>query len=243
MRNSEGIHPWKHFKTITKHRNLVMAMCFRIGLYRQGLLHDLSKYSWTEFSRGCRYFQGNRSPNNYEREKNGFSLSWLHHKGRNKHHFEYWLDYDERRNGGVKGMPMPRRYIAEMYCDRVAACITYQKEDYDDLSPIRYFYRGSGKYLMHPDTRRDIGFLLTMLGERGSRATERYIKTVYLRGGEIPEDYREFSSLEEFDAAHGPDGANGAHAAHGANGEIGAHAAHGANGADGAHAARGKNGV
>ena len=83
---------WKHFKTITKHKLLVMRYCFRIGLYKQGLLHDLSKYSWPEFRVGCRYYQGNRSPNNAEREAPGVSTSWMHHKGRNKHHYEYWVD-------------------------------------------------------------------------------------------------------------------------------------------------------
>ena len=45
----------KHFQTITKHKILVMQECFRVGLYRQGLLHDLSKYGWTEFRVGCRH--------------------------------------------------------------------------------------------------------------------------------------------------------------------------------------------
>ena len=103
---------WQHFKTITHHKLLVMRYCFRIGLYRQGLTHDLSKYSFTEFSRGCRYWQGNRSPNNAEREDTGVSLSWLHHKGRNKHHFEYWIDYGIGCDTIIKGVPMPRKYVA-----------------------------------------------------------------------------------------------------------------------------------
>lgn len=70
----------KHFQTITKHKILVMQECFRVGLYRQGLLHDLSKYGWTEFRVGCRYYQGTRSPNNAEREDKGYSSAWLHHK-------------------------------------------------------------------------------------------------------------------------------------------------------------------
>ena len=118
------MHIWGHFKTITKHRHKVMRLCFRIGLYRQGLMHDL------EFPKGCIYFQGDRSPNNKEREVTGISLSWLHHKGRSKHHFEYWLDYDETRPGCMRGMRMPRRYIAEMFCDRLAACQTYEKDKY-----------------------------------------------------------------------------------------------------------------
>ena len=68
------MHPWLHFKTITRHKLLVMKYCFRIGLYKQGLLHDLSKYSPTEFLVGCKYYQGTRSPNNAERE----DLSLIH---------------------------------------------------------------------------------------------------------------------------------------------------------------------
>ena len=87
------MHPWLHFKTITRHKLLVMHYCFRAGMYKQGLLHDLSKYAPVEFLVGCKYYQGDRSPNNAEREDTGISKSWLHHKGRNKHHFEYWVDY------------------------------------------------------------------------------------------------------------------------------------------------------
>ena len=81
---------WKHFKTITKHKLLVMEGCFKVGLYWQGITHDLSKYSPTEFLVGARYFQGTRSPNAAEREAKGYSEAWMHHKGRNRHHYEYW---------------------------------------------------------------------------------------------------------------------------------------------------------
>ena len=97
----------RHFGTITKHKLLVMKACFQVGLYRQGLLHDLSKYTWTEFRTGVRYYQGDRSPNNAEREAKGYSSSWLHHKGRNKHHFEYWIDYTLKPGEILGGMKMP----------------------------------------------------------------------------------------------------------------------------------------
>ena len=90
------INIWNHFKTITKHRMLVCRHCFQIGLYRQGLTHDLSKYSPEEFFTGVRYYQGTRSPNAAEREDLGYSKAWLHHKGRNKHHYEYWIDMREK---------------------------------------------------------------------------------------------------------------------------------------------------
>ncbi len=188
----------KHLNTINRHRREVRRLCFRIGLYWQGITHDLSKYSPTEFLKGIIYYQGNKSPNNYEREINGYSLSWLHHKGRNKHHFEYWLDYDMNKKGAA-GMRMPRKYIAEMFCDRIAACKIYEKEDYTKESPIRFFYRGFGRNLMHPETRREIGYLLTLLGDRGEDAAVVFIREKYLKGSEIPLSYIELKDIEEYE--------------------------------------------
>ena len=83
------MHIIKHFRTITHHRHLVCQYCFKVGLYWRGLTHDLSKYSPTEFWRGAKYYQGTFSPTQQERRENGYSLAWMHHKGRNRHHFEY----------------------------------------------------------------------------------------------------------------------------------------------------------
>ena len=116
---------WQHFKTITHHKLLVMAGCFRVGLYWQGLTHDLSKYSPTEFLVGARYYQGTRSPNAAERDEKGYSEAWMHHKGRNRHHYEYWTDMSPMTRN-YDPIPMPRRYLAEMVMDRIAACRTYQ---------------------------------------------------------------------------------------------------------------------
>ena len=86
------MHPILHFKTITQHKEKVLEHCLRCGIPWQGLTHDLSKYSPTEFIPGALYYQGNRSPNERERELFGASAAWMHHKGRNRHHFEYWTD-------------------------------------------------------------------------------------------------------------------------------------------------------
>ena len=120
----------KHFCTITRHRLLVCKHCFKLGLYWQGLTHDLSKYSPEEFWTGVRYYQGDRSPNAAEREVIGFSKAWLHHKGRNKHHFEYWIDVSLNKEEGLVGNKMPVRYVAEMLCDRIAACEVYRGKNY-----------------------------------------------------------------------------------------------------------------
>ena len=172
---------WRHFKTITHHKLLVMKGCFQVGLYRQGLLHDLSKYGPTEFLVGCRYFQGNKSPNNAEREEKGYSSAWLHHKGRNKHHLEYWIDYGVGEVKGMTGMKMPVNYVVEMFIDRMSASKNYQKEKYTDRSPLEYFERGRGHYMMHPETEALLEKLLVMLAEKGEDETFRYIRQEVLK--------------------------------------------------------------
>ncbi|MCD7858646.1 MAG: DUF5662 family protein [Firmicutes bacterium] len=177
--------PWQHFKTITRHRMIVCAGCFRVGLYWRGLTHDLSKYSPTEFWNGAKYYQGIRSPNTAEREDKGYSEAWMHHKGCNRHHYEYWTDLDMETHEYVS-VPIPRVYLVEQLMDRRAACIVYQGKDYHDSSALEYFQRGFEQYRLHPKTRREIEFLLTMLAQKGDRETFRYIRTHVLKGKPFP---------------------------------------------------------
>ena len=167
----------QHFRTITKHKILVMKECFRVGLYRQGLLHDMSKYGWTEFRVGCKYYQGTRSPNNAERETLGYSSAWLHHKGRNKHHYEYWIDYSASDiKGGMAPARMPEKYVVEMLMDRIAACKTYHGSSYTDGDPLAYFSKGKANAMMHPETKALLEKLLTMLAQKGEKETFSYIR-------------------------------------------------------------------
>lgn len=160
------MHPVKHFRTITKHRHKVIAHCFKAGLGFRGLFHDLSKYSPAEFIPGAKYYAGTRSPNITERELYGYSSAWLHHKGRNKHHFEYWTDFSlkEQRVCPVK---MPLRYAAEMFCDRVAASKTYRGAAYRDSDPYDYYARSVDHYIIHPETAQTLEYLLRVLRDEG----------------------------------------------------------------------------
>lgn len=169
---------WGHFSTITKHKIKVTKLCFRCGLYKQGLLHDLSKYSPVEFMAGVKYYQGFRSPINREKEVKGYSLGWLHHKGRNKHHWEYWLD---NAPNGIKAVEMPVNYVVEMFCDRVAASMTYQKEHYRDDSALNYLLGGIDNVLMHEHTLSLIRHLLEYLAEHGLDASITYIRNDILK--------------------------------------------------------------
>ncbi len=178
---------WGHFRTITQHRMLVMRYCFAVGLYRQGLMHDLSKYSPTEFLAGCRYYQdGKRSPNNGEREAIGYSSAWMHHKGRNRHHFEFWNDYSVTagKNGRppLQAVQMPRRYVVEMLMDRIAASRIYLKDQYNRHEPLKYFLKGKGHYLMNQQTAKELERMLRILDKKGERALFRFVRKYYLKG-------------------------------------------------------------
>lgn len=166
---------WKHFRTITRHRHAVIKHCRKAGIFWQGLGHDLSKYSPTEFLAGVRNFQGTRSPNEQEREQYGYSSAWMHHKGRNRHHFEYWTDYkpSTRRMEPVK---MPLKYVVEMFCDRVAAGKIYKGKNYTDQSSLDYFMGGKPTRVIHPETSDFLEMLLRMLVEKGEDETFRFIR-------------------------------------------------------------------
>ncbi len=168
-----------HLKTILHHRHLVMYHCFKAGIFRHGLTHDLSKFSPTEFIPSVLYYQGNRSPNEREREVNGYSKAWMHHKGRNRHHFEYWTDYNPQTRR-LEPVPMPDDYIIEMFCDRISASKTYNGKNYNTSRPLEYYMRGKTSRLIEKSTARKIEFLLRMLAEKGEDYTFRYIRTKFL---------------------------------------------------------------
>jgi len=163
-----------------------MKHCFKIGLYKQGILHDLSKYSLREFIPGCIYYQGFQSPNTAERFAKGYSSAWLHHKGRNKHHYEYWIDHRLGPIRGMIGTKMPNNYIAEMIMDRIAASKIYCGEKYDTGQPLAYYELGKTGYIIHLETRALLEFMLHMLKEKGEDYTFAYIRKYVVNKPEYP---------------------------------------------------------
>lgn len=173
------MHVIKHFVTITRHRFEVMKNCFKVGLIWQGLTHDLSKYSPSEFWPGAKYFQGNRSPQVKERELFGYSAAWLHHKGRNKHHFEYWTDFSDGKKVYVE---MPPKYFAEMVCDRIAASKIYLKDKYDNSYPLEYFKTRTDVSGMNENTAKNLEYFLTLLADKGENVMFAELKN-YVKSG------------------------------------------------------------
>lgn len=164
-----------HFCTITDHRHMVMRHCVKAGIPLRGLLHDLSKYMPSEFIPGVKYYQGTRSPNEGEREAYGFSYAWMHHKGRNRHHFEYWTDYDPKTRL-MSPVKMPLKYVKEMFCDRVAASKIYNGENYTDSDALAYFMKAKGRRVIHHDTSALLEHLLRMLAAKGEEYTFDYVR-------------------------------------------------------------------
>lgn len=131
---------FEHLKTIVKHKIEVGKVCFQFGLYWQGIIHDLSKFSWTEFGPSARYFQGTCSPIDVEKKEKGYSAAWLHHKAKNKHHQWYWMDWDSQQN--PKPCRIPRQYVYEMIADWIGAGKVYGKRAGSEWSwdePYKYY--------------------------------------------------------------------------------------------------------
>ena len=132
---------FKHFHTINKHRFYVFRLSVRAGVPLQGLVHDLSKYSCVEFFEGVRFYQGEYSPIHNAYKKLGYSNAWLHHKGRNRHHYEYWYDYGLEK----PAILMPYKYFAEMVCDQLAAGMVYDGDKWNNSSQLKYWMRAREK--------------------------------------------------------------------------------------------------
>lgn len=148
---------WEHFKVITKHKYFVMIECFKRGLYWQGLVHDLSKYSFIEFFTSAKYFQGDKTPIGIEKAEKGYSYAWLNHKAKNKHHWEYWIDL---KDGELLMCPIPDKYVVEMACDMIGASKAYLKGEFNSKEPYNYFNKNRKNFLMEKDAKKKLESLL-----------------------------------------------------------------------------------
>lgn len=156
---------FKHLKTIRLHRKYVRQACFKLGLYWQGLMHDLSKYSITEL-KICKYYSGTRSPHQNCREVLGYSPSWNHHYHKNKHHCQFWID--ESETGKFIPIKMPYKYVIEMFCDMLGASKAYNKENWKPEMLWNYWQTMcKGKRLMHAESIYLLEKLIWNLAENG----------------------------------------------------------------------------
>lgn len=193
---------WLHFKTICKHKYWVMRYCRKCGIAKQGLLHDLSKFSPTEFWNNARYVVPGKSPIDVQKEKIGFSMAWQHHKGHNPHHYEFWMD---KFDDGCYVTRMPFKYAVEMLCDNLAAGKAYQGDKFSYTSEWNWWQKQREIRNMHPDNRDFLELAFYALykseyypGSYVSISPERSINGKYTRCVKAYEDsILNYSTLEE----------------------------------------------
>ena len=170
---------FKHFKMIMTHKTYVFKNCYRAGIPMRGLLHDLSKLSPTEYFESCKYYTGVSSPINEAKKDKGMSMAWFHHRGRNKHHWEYWVD--DLSNGG-HGTLMPYEFALEMICDWIGAGQAYEKDTWTFARPYDWFCtQRKEKGKIHPDIVKFVDRIFWTMKETGDYTSldPYYTKQVY----------------------------------------------------------------
>lgn len=152
-----------HLNTVNKHRFLVFKLSLKAGIPLRGLLHDLSKYSPQEFFEGVKYFNGKVSPIKICKKENGYSKAWLHHKGRNKHHFEYWYDFNTHDKTPI----IPYKYTVELIIDNIAASLTYLGKDWKANSQLNYFINRKDLDYMNDKIKNLLVAVYTEISKKG----------------------------------------------------------------------------
>jgi len=173
-------HPFKHFHTVCVHRRRVIANGAHMGIFWHCLRHDLSKFSYTEFHESAKYYTGDHSPVRGDRmAHHGFSLITQHHVGRNKHHWQYWVDFEA---GRLVVMTMPWKYASEMICDMLSAAKTYHPREFKPDSALLYFERLKSMAYMTQATSSYLEWCLQQYATSGWK---------HLKKKETKEKYRE----------------------------------------------------
>ena len=167
----------KHLKLITKHKWVVFKLCCKVGIPWRGFVHDLSKYSFTEFGESVKYYTGTHSPISECRKQTGRSMAWVHHKAKNKHHAEYWIDfYPEPRP-----VMIPYKYVAEMICDKLAAGIIYSGKNWTSDLELKYYMKERENNLIHEGVDKLLIDVFTQVKDNGIDKTlkRKNIKELY----------------------------------------------------------------
>ena len=168
-----------HFHLINMHRFEVFKLCCKCGFVWRGLTHDLSKYSFEEFFESVKYYKkskGKYSPLLAAKNDKGYSLAWLHHFGRNKHHFEYWYDYAAPDKTPI----IPFKYMVEMVCDRISASKIYNKKKYNNSYPYNYFIERKDEYKINPKMNKFLELVFIELKDKGEVIlNKRHLRDIY----------------------------------------------------------------
>lgn len=157
---------FKHLRRTLRHKWYVFRWCCKAGMPIRGLIHDTSKFSPVEFWESVRYFSDKESPINVSKRVNGYSKAWQHHKGRNPHHYEYWVD---QLDFGGKPLPMPKKYAYEMICDYLGAGQAYNPKGWSFEKEYEWWknrLETCKGMAMHPKTKQFVTIVLGRLADK-----------------------------------------------------------------------------
>lgn len=167
---------FKHLWVVIKHKHNVLKYATKLGIFWTGLVHDLSKFTPTEFLRSAKYFDGRKSPTIVERKDNAnFSYICVAHTGRNKHHWQYWVDYTR---DDIVVNPIPFRHALEYVADILSASKVYNPKDFTLMVAHDYFKEHSKTYLMHPATKEFILWCIKESYDFGFKAVKKKITKI-----------------------------------------------------------------
>ena len=169
----------KHTHVVMKHKWVVFKLAVKAGIPYRGLVHDLSKFSPIEFWESVKYYQGNRSPIMACKEDKGYSKAWLHHKGRNKHHYEYWHDGTAKDSTPI----MPYKYVVEMICDTMAAGIVYNGKKWTNHTQLDYWNKNKETAKINPKIAALLTEFYTQVANNGleKTLTKQNLKKLYFK--------------------------------------------------------------
>lgn len=170
------INFFKHLGHIIKHKHYVFINCVKCGIIWRGIVHDMSKFSLSEFWEGVKYYKGYRSPIAQSRDERGYSLAWLHHKGRNKHHIQYWYDKECKQI-----INMPYKYAVEFVCDQISACRCYKGKSYRPEMLLEHWDRYEETLETNKDMKNFFRTVYTDMAKFGEKyiLKREYMKKMY----------------------------------------------------------------
>ena len=176
---------FKHLWVVIKHKYNVLVFATKLGIFWTGLVHDLTKFTPTEFCLSVKYFHGKKSPTIVERKDNdNFSYLCVAHTGRNKHHWQYWVDYT--RNDIIVNR-IPYKHALEYVADVMSASKVYNPENFTFIVAYNYFKEHSQTYLMHPATKEFILWCIKEVNDFGFKSVNK--KATKIKYDEIARKY------------------------------------------------------
>lgn len=133
---------------VLRHKSYVFFECLRLGVpFFIAIFHDWDKFLPDEWFPYARTFYAPDGTNQYLPDKTGFSVAWLKHQNRNKHHWQYWMITWDK--GNTECLPMPDVYRREMLADWRGASLALFGED----NTAYWYLENQDNIQLHPETR------------------------------------------------------------------------------------------